>query len=294
LKEVVESAALLPGDGIALAIPVRLLLPLLVFAALIGGLYMTISRPISRREGLAVIIAILAALPFFRGATLLIAEYGRWQHGRVSPGVVIGKLSSTGEGGSQTIGGSRRWRHPRRMPSIVTSRGFQYDDVLARVILTGSTDAWVVEYRAPCESAPGCHRREFVSHDQWTALHIGQVINVRTGDELDSGRLDDNPMWTTGLALTGIGAVLGIGAGLVSGRWLPRRTRYETAAGVVLGVEAVRSGEWRVRFAYLSADGTAYESASHIYVEGVKPGDDCLAVYPQANPDLGTLRLLKA
>jgi hypothetical protein len=272
---------------------VSLLLPVVVFAVLMGGFYTLIgrSRPMRRRDGFALMLGLAATVPLLRGGTLLLVEQERWQHGRVSAGVVVAKLSSSGEAGTQTIGGSRRWRRPRPLPSIVTSRGFTYDDMLARLLLTGSADAWMVEYRAPCEARGECRTREFVSHDRWSALQVGQPVNVRTADPSDSGRLDDNPQWPTGFALTGIGAVLALCAGLVSGRLLRRRTRYETAAGVVLGVEAVRAGEWRVRFGYVTADGTTRESVDRVFVEGVKPGDDCVAIYPQRHPGLAALQL---
>jgi hypothetical protein len=271
---------------------VFLLLPVLVFILLMGVAYFGLTRPMPRRDGFGLLIAFFAAVPLLRGGTLLVAEYERREHGLVSPGVIIGRLSSTGESGSQTIGGSRRWRSSRRMPSIVTSRGFQFDEQLARLLTTGSTDAWVVEHRSACDSGRECRVREFVSHAQWASLQVGQVVNVRRGkDTSDPGRLDDNPQWGTALALTGIGAVLGVCAGLVSGRLLPRRTRYETAAGVVLGVEAVRAGEWRVRFGYVTADGTTRESVDRVFVEGVKPGDDCVAIYPERHPGLAALQL---
>ena len=271
------------------------LLPILPFSLLIGAYYVFISRARTRGEGVAFVLAIVAAFPLLDGGFLLAMEYGRWQQGRVAAGVVIGKLSSTGADGSRTIGGSRHWRASRRLPTVVTANGFRFHDVLARMMVTGSPDAWILDYRYPCDSAGGCLRREGVSHALWSELRIGQSVNVRTAKGMnDSGRLDDNPQWSTALAKLAMGGMLGVLAGVVSGRLTLRRRKFITAPAVVTSVVPIPAGgkvHWRVAFAYFSADGTACESVDEVYVSGVQPGDTCTAVYPLEQPDLGTLRL---
>jgi len=270
---------------------VRFVFPIIVFAVVVGVFYSLIGRRTSQRDVLSVVLAFVAAVPLLSGAWLLMAEYARQQDGRVVSGVIVGKLSSTGESGSQTIGGNRQWRS-RRLPSVLTPDGFHYDQVLARILLTGSPDAWVINYRYPCENGRACYHRDFVRHDLWSALQVGQPVNVRmTRDQSDSGRLDENLLWPTALVRLGIGAILALVAGLVSGRLIRRRPKYVMAPGVVTAVEPIGTGGWRVRFAYFSDDGTAQESVDQVFVAGVKPGDDCTAVYSPARPDLGTLRL---
>jgi hypothetical protein len=274
---------------------VNYLLPFVPFAVMMGVLYAFISRKRTAAEGAAFVLAIVAAFPLLDGGLLLAREYGRAYQGRVAPGVIVEKLSTTGEAGSRTIGRSRRWRRSRRFPTVVTSDGFLFHDVLARAILTGSTDAWVVDYRYPCDSAGACHQREFVSRAFWSELQVGRTVNVRSAkDQADRGRLDENPMWSTALAKLGIGGTLGVVAGLVSGRLTRRRRTYITVPAVVTAVHPVQAGgkvHWRVEFAYFAADGRACEGADEVYVPGVKAGDSCTAVYPSEQPDLGTLRL---
>jgi hypothetical protein len=274
---------------------VHYVLPILVFILLIGAGYALIGRRTTRREGAAVLLALVAALPLWDGGLVLAREYGRRDEGRVVAGVVVGKLSSTGEDGSRTIGTRRRWRASRGMPTVVTSNGFQFHDVLARLAMTGSTDAWFVEYRYPCSSSRPCWQREEVSHALWSDLRIGQTVNVHTAKGHDgSGRLDGNPPSNTAITKLGIGGTLALLAGFISGRMI-RRRKYVTASAVVTSVEAIGGGgddgHWRVGFAYLAPDGTACESADEVYVSGVHPGDQCTAVYPPDRPELGTLRL---
>jgi hypothetical protein len=286
------------GERVAIAddAPVNHLLPILVFGLLIGAYYVLISRKRTPGVGWAFLLVIIAAFPLLDGGLLLFREYGRWQQGRVAPGVVVGKLSSTGADGSPTIGGRRHWRASRSFPYVMTSDGFRLHDVLARMMLTGSPNAWIVEYRYPCASSGDCRQREAVSHALWSRIRVGQTVNVRSAKgQDDPGRLDDNPLWSTGLAKLAIGGTLGVLAGLVSGRLtLRRRRKYVTAPAVVTSVDPVTSGgevHWRVGFAYVCPDGTACESTTVVYVSGLQPGDECIAVYPPSQPALATLRV---
>jgi hypothetical protein len=274
---------------------VFLLLPVLVFVVVIGVFYVLISRPSTPGNGVALLLALLAAMSLIDGCLLLGREYSLSQDGRVARGIIVKKLSSTGASGSQPIGLSWGWRRGRS-PALVTSTGFQFHDELARLMLTGSADAWVVVYRYPCDAARNCWEREFVRRELWSDLQVGQTVTVRTARGQAQGRLDQNPTWSTAIAKIAIGTTMALVAGLMSGRLaLRRRRRYITAPAIVTAVDPVmHRGEvrWCVRFAYVDTDGTACESADEIGVSGLKPGDDCIAVYPPEHPDLGGLRLI--
>lgn len=276
---------------------VSYLLSISGFILWIGASYAWIGRKSTPREGLAFALALGAVVPLLNGGVLLYREQDRLQQGRMMPGVVTGKLSSTGENGSRTIG--RRWvsRRGRRRqsPTVLTSKGFGFDDVVARVTVSGSSDAWFVEYRYACRASGTCWRREEVRHDLWSTLQVGQTVNVLTAKgQDDTGRLDANPQWSTAFAKVAIGGMLGLLAAVLSGRLAPRRRGLVTTPAVVTSVEPTTAGgkmHWRVRFAYLTADGTAHENVDEVYVPGVRLGDNCLAVYPPDQPNQGTLRL---
>ena len=269
------------------------LLPYVLFFV---GMYYLVTRKRTGGEVAAFLLAAAGALPFLDGGVTLVREFGRWEHGSVGSGVVTARYSSTGEDGSRTIGGSRFSRGSWQSPWIRTGTGFRTHDVVTRILLTGSTDAWVIDYRAPCDLPGGCHFREFVRHDLWTRLQVGDRVNVRRAKyQNDRGRLDENSMWKVGAYNFAIGSSLGLLAALVVRGWrLPRRRKYRTAEAVITSVEAMRVGgkmQWRVGFAYFSADGRARQCEDEVYVPGLKPGDACSAVYPLDRPDLGTLDL---
>ena len=268
-------------------------LPLLIWGLPLAALYIFIGRKRTKGEGAALMLLLLAAVPLASGGLALVRESDRWQQPRVVTGVIQEKLSSTGENGTRTIGGGRRWRAGRRLPTVLTSNGFGIDDELARLILTGSTNAWVVEYTYPCRSARGaCWQREFVSHGRWSELRTGERVNVLTlSSNGTRGRLENNPLLGTALVKLAIGVTLVAIAALISGRWPRRRERDVIVPGVVTSVERVAAdGDvWRVGFAYFSGDGTAREGADEIYVSGVRPGDSCTVTYPENRPELGIL-----
>jgi hypothetical protein len=276
---------------------VRYLLQPVPFILLMGALYVLLGRRRRRAEIIAFVLAVTAAIPLVEGGMLLVTEQARREHGQVMPGIVERKLSSTGEDGTRTIGGNRLSRRSWRSPWLKTADGFRAHDVLARVLLTGSRDAWVVEYRYPCGAPKGCARREFVSHALWRRLDPGQTVNVRSPKgQPAAGRLSENPQWNIALAKLGIGAALALCAAWLSGHLRLRRRTYLTAPAIVTAVDPVRAGgtpPWRVAFAYVSADGAARESADEVYVDGIRPGDTGTAVYPRDAPDLGSLRLAR-
>lgn len=270
---------------------VTYLVSIATFILLAGAFYVLIGKKRTGGEAVAFVLAIASAFPLLEGAYLLVKESGRLQDGRVAPGVVVSKLSSTGAEGSRTIGRGRRWS--RRRYTINTINGFRLDDVLARWILTGSRQAWVIDYRYPCGSAT-CWMRDFVSQALWSELRVGQMVNVRAAKGLaDTGRLDENPMWSTALVKAGIGGTGILAAAVISGRWPRRRRKLLQAQAIVTAVVPARTGGngFRVEFSYVSADGEVRESVDEIYVPGLKPGDECTAIYPPERPDLGSLQV---
>lgn len=192
---------------------------LLVFAAWTYWMY--VGRPSTRSGVLAVLIGVFAALAAYDGTVLAIREYGRAHHGRVKAGTVVAKLSSTGADGSQSIRSPRR----RRYRPILTTEGFKVHDLLARLILTGSTNAWIIEYRYGCERPYGCRGRDFVQEDLWRRLNAGATVNVRqSNEETSSSRLDENPQWEVAMLDVTIGGALLLLAGGVSGRLTAHRS----------------------------------------------------------------------
>ena len=273
----------------------KYVLPLAIFGLPLAVLYVFIGRKRTNRDGAACLLLLLAALPLASGGLALFAEGDRWLQPRVVTGVIGEKLSSTGENGTRTIGGGRRWRAGRRLPAVLTSHGFRIDDELARLVLTGSTNAWVVEYTYRCSGASGrCWQREFVSHALWSGLRAGEPVNVLTSSSTGTrGRLQNNPPSSIALVKLAIGVTLVVVAASISGRWPRRGERYVTVPAVVTSVERVADdgNVWRVGFAYFSGDGAARESVDEVYVPGVRSGDSCSVVYPQSRPEIGILHL---
>jgi len=233
-------------------------------------------------------------MAFLDGFMLGVMEETRARDGRVSSGVVVEKFSSSGAQGTRRIGrrGGRDQVHTR---PVVTGNGFAFYDPLARLIVTGSADAWVVDYRFPCAGGRTCFARDFVSGEQWLPLRAGSMVNVRQADwETTTSRIDGDPRWATVFADLGIGSLLLAAAGLVSGRLvLFRRRRWLTAPAVVTAVERLKYGEetrWRIRFAYFDRNGQAQESADQVVQGSWKTGDSCVAVYRPDQPDLATLQ----
>jgi hypothetical protein len=233
----------------------------------------------------ATLIAAAAALAAYDGMTLAVREYARTHDGRVSPGVVTGRSSSTQVDSSPR----ERGRGFRRSGSLLITEGYRVHDVLGRLILTGSPSAWIIEYRYACERGVGCPGRDFVRESLWRKLYTGDPINVRRANsEYDSSRLDENPQWGTAVVDVAIGGALLLVAGLVSGRLTARR-RYLTVPAIVTAIEPVTeegTTRWRITFAYVDHRGTPQESVDRVATDHWKPGDDCLAVFPPGRPDL--------
>ena len=240
------------------------------------------------------VLVVIGVMACFDGLTLAYREENRARYGRVTSGVILEKLSSTGAQGSRQIG-RRGGRDQARRRPIVTITGFQVHDMLARLIATGSPAAWVIDYRFSCDAPYGCRDRDFVSEELWMRLREGQPVNVRQAQgESMTARLDEYPQWNFAAADIALGAALLFVAGLVSGRIEAFRTRrWVTAPAVVLAVEPVRYGDdprWRVRFAYFDRAGVAQESADEVGSRAWRVGDSCIAVFQPTRPDLATLR----
>lgn len=290
-----DSARCRSARSLLLRVSLALLVLLTKLATMVFVAYkLSIRSPFTLRGIGAYALVIVGVMACFDGFTLAYFEERRARDGHVTSGVVVEKLSSTGAQGSRRIG-RRGGRNQARTRPVVTNKGFQLHDVLARTIATGSPSAWVIDYRRPCDSPYRCFARDFVTEDLWMRLREGQPVNVRQArGERTTSRLDENPQWRIAAVDLAIGAALLCGAGLVSGRIRVFRTRrWVTAPAVVLAVEPVRNGEdagWRVRFAYFDRAGVPQESAAEVARTTYKVGDACVAVFQPAQPDLATLR----
>jgi len=163
-------------------------------------------------------LAAAGVMAFLDGFMLVVTEENRARYGRVSSGVVVEKFSSSGAQGTRRIG-RHGGRDQQRTQPVVTARGFAFYDSLARLIVTGSADAWAVDYRFPCAGGQTCSGRDLVTEEQWRPLRAGSTVNVRQADsETTTSRIDGSQRWATAFAGLGIGSVLLTAAGLVS-RW---------------------------------------------------------------------------
>ena len=264
-------------------------LELLIFAAFIYWLYQ--GCPGTTRGIMAVLICVVAAHAAYDGSMLAMREYQRAQSGYVTMGVVVDKLSSTGADGSRRIRGPRG----RRSRRYAMTPGFTLHDEIARVVLAGSLNAWVIEYRYACDAPYRCLGRDFVPEALWRRLHVNQNVNVRQSrTETRSARLDENPQRAVATVHLSLAALLLLVAAVVSGRLTaPAPRGYLTAPAVVTAVEPVTYRDvkrWRVRFAYFDPHGATQESADEVVSATWKPGDCCLAVFSPERPDLATFR----
>jgi len=233
----------------------------------------------------------MGALALLDGFSTAVLEESRARYGQVVSGVVEERLSSTGESGTRTIGGSRRLG---RGPTVRTT-GFDVYQTFSRAFVTGSFNAWVIDYRYPCSAVGGtCRGRDFVSHDLWSRLDAGRPVNVRQSkEETKTGRLDENPQRALAVVKTAIACILLAIAAVISGRLkIFRRRKYVQADAVVTSVAKVQYGDevrWKVHFAYFDVRGNAQDSVDEVNDPNWKPGDDCYAVYRPETPDLATL-----
>jgi hypothetical protein len=238
------------------------------------------------------LLGVAAALAAYDGVTRARREYAATHDGRVTPGVVIAQIDPSRV--------TKPWVPRRRQLLLdmgtLTIEGSRLHDVLGRLILTGSPNAWRIEYQYECERPRGCYGRDIVPKALWLRLLPGQRINVRRPNgEIDSSRLDDNPLSARAMADLGIAAALLLAAGAVSGQLTRRRPRYLLVPAVVTAVEPLRVGDeptWRISFAYLDAKGVTHEAADEVVVAAWRPGDEGLARFPPNQPDNATFRPL--
>ena len=239
----------------------------------------------------AVALAGVGVLALIDGFSLAVIEESRARYGQVVSGVVEERLSTTGELGTRTIGGGRRYG---RGPTVRTS-GFDVYQTLARAVATGSFNAWVIDYRYPCGVVGGmCRERDFVPHELWLRLEAGHTVNVRQSkDETRTARLDENPQRGLAIVKAALACLLLTLAGVFSGRLkIFQRRKYVQADAIVTSVEPVKYGDevrWKVRFAYFDVTGNAQDSVDEVNDPTWKSGDECYAVYSPQAPDVATL-----
>ena len=269
------------------------LLSAIAIVFLLAGLYALITGSNKDKRAIGFLFAVLAALPLWDGTVMLARECGRWQHGRVAPAMLVGKVAADAEEPQKTGYRNRYARRRLLVEFLLTSDAYRFDDYLARLLLTRSLNGWRVQYRYACGSAGFCERTDFVSREVWTDVRIGEAVNMRFATDIpDPGRLDQDPQWPTGLVKVAIGGMLALFASFLTGR-LKGRQKFVTVPAVVTSVDPVTTGGggWRIGFSYFSACGVACEGADVVYAPGINPGDDCMATYPAGQPSLGSLRV---
>jgi len=250
------------------------------------------SRPLTL-GGLSLLLIGVGLFAVADGFTLAVVEEDRTRYGRVMSGIVVERLSSTGEEGTRTMGG-------KGSGAIVLTSGFDPYSVAVRWLTSGSPSAFVVDYRYGCSVGTGtCWGRDFVSHDTWARLRAGAPVNVRRSPgEKGTSRLDENPQWRLALTRAAFGCTFLIAGALFSGRVRFRHVaKYVEAHAVVTAVEEVHYGDekrWRVTFRYFDASSQPQESIDEANDPSWQVGEACIAVYRPQAPDVATLRALPA
>src|SRR4029078_9855816 len=107
------------------------------------GAMVFIAYKVSARERItprgiaAFALAAAGAMAAIDGVMLGVDEEGRRRYAREQPGVAVEMFSSTGAGGSRSIG--RRGGSSQRVTRpVVTASGFQFYDVMAPLLLRGA------------------------------------------------------------------------------------------------------------------------------------------------------------
>lgn len=236
----------------------------------------------------AIVLGVLGFMAAHDGVVLARREQAR-SGGGVVTGVIVERAGPAGADGTRRVIG-RRWRRYRSL----TTDGFTVHDAFARLILTGSTRPWIVEYRYPCGGPAVCRGKDYVPEAAWRRLPVGENVDVRQStDGSQFVRLENHPQRAEAAIDLGFAGVLLVGAVALSGILERRVDDYLTAPAVVTAVEPVTyvgATRWRIRFAYFDPTGAAQESADEVMTGSWKPGDDCLAVFSPRRPDLASLR----
>jgi hypothetical protein len=255
---------------------------------------MYFGRRTSARGGAAMLIGVVAVLATYDGIGLAIRESALAHDGRVTPGIIVRKHAPDARDGEAATAAEPRSRRARRLRAIETWLGLHQS--LAQLVLTGSRDEWVVEYRYECERSRGCRGEQVVPESLWHRLRIEQPVSVRRENgDMDSSRLDEYTGSPRAIATLGSAVALLLIAVALTGRLTVPSRRYLTAPAVVMAVEPIKYNDatrWRVRFAYFDPAGTAQESVSEVVVNTLKTGDDCVAVFSPDRPDLAWFRPL--
>ena len=130
-------------------------------------------------------------------------------------------------------------------------------------------------------------RAPWIPSDQCSAKNASTSLWMSVLLTLASG------LWSeSAFAKLAIGGIVALGAALASAGTTLRRREFLTVPAVITSIESVNAGGKRVVFAYTAADGVTHESIDEVYAGNLRPGDDCLAVYPADRPHLGSLRVL--
>jgi hypothetical protein len=197
-------------------------LAFVVFTAFMWGYWILHGRPSTMGRVLAGLIALTGALAAYDGAILAYWEYTRLNGGRVQSAVVIGKSSTTDIDGAPRV----RSRRARRIQLMAAAAGFKFHEIVGRIALDGSPDAWFIEYRYGCEHAQGCRGRDFVSEELWRRVHVGQAVNVRRDGAMGSSRLEENSQAALAIVYLATASTFLWLAWLVSERANRRRQRH--------------------------------------------------------------------
>lgn len=249
------------------------------------------SRPLTF-GALVVLLVAVGLYAVADGLSTAVLEEDRVNYGKVLSGIVVERLSSTGDEGTRIIGGRYGGVHRNG----VRSPGFDPYSTAVRWLATGSPSAFVVDYRYGCGAGSGtCWGRDFVNYELWSRLRPGTRVNVRQSiGEKSTSRLDENSHWRLALTQTALGCILLLPAAIRSGRLRLRpRARYVKAPAVVTAVDVIQYGDekrWRVTFRYFDGNAEPQESVDEANDPSWRVGEACVAVYRPQAPDVATLQ----
>jgi hypothetical protein len=246
--------------------------------------------PADVRKTLTALLALAGVVALVDGFAVAVREDDLVRHGFVVPGVVVERLSSTGEAGTRGLDGRGR-TGPARAP--VGKTGLYLYEAAARLIQTRSRETWAIDYRFSCAARGMCYARDLVQYGLWDTLREGDTVSVRrqAGDSLRA-RLERNPQMGLAFVKVAISCVLFAAAYLTRGGLKQFAPKYKTAPAVVTAVEPVAYGNdrrWKIRFAYFDAGGHARESIDEVNDPSWNVNDECVAVYRPQAPDMATL-----
>ncbi len=264
------------------------LIPALFLFAAVAYLYKT--GRLTARNLAALGLAVSGAPALYDGFRLAVYEDYRDRYGVVTPGIVIRRLSSNGVDGSTSIG--RRYGS-----TIKTLEQHKLHQILARRIVTGSAATWGIDYAYSNGGGQRSFGRDFISLERWDTLQRGQPVNVRyVPDRIGSSTIDGEGNWAQALAQMAIGIALLFMAALTAGYFTrTRRPRYVSVPAIVTAVEPVKYRDverWHVRFMYRDGHGHKHEVGDEFIDRVWNEGDEGVAVYDSAHPEVASLQRL--